>query len=95
MTNIPSYELRSFGKALVGAKLNEHEAKKLGIEDAYKEADGKLDVDEAIELALEEDELGELYATMQQADYDKKVAKDKEKEKEDQLKVQDKNNAGV
>ena len=93
--NIPSFELKSFARALVGNRIDEQEAKKLGVKDEYKE-NPELDRDEIIEIALEEDELGELYATMQKAEYDKEVAKDKEKEKEDQKKVSNSNGgAGV
>ena len=92
--NIPAFELRNFARKLVGLKVDETEAKKLGVEKDYKENE-ELDVNEIVELALDEDELGELYASVHKADFNKEVAKDKEKEKEEQRKITGKNGAGV
>ena len=92
---IPSYELKSFAKEYIGMNIDSYEAKKLGVEEDFEEFGEEMDVEEYIELALEEDDLGELYATMNKADLEKNTAKDKEKEKEEQNKVSGKNGAGI
>ena len=92
---IPTYELRAFGKNYIGLKLDAHEAKQLGLEEEFEQYGDEMDVDDYVELALEGDELAELYATMQSADKEKYTAKDEEKEKEEQKKVSGKNGAGI
>lgn len=97
MTSINQNQLYQFIVRKVGTELDAREAKELGIDKEYTSAVEDLDIDELdIDEVLDNKDLYEQFATLYVEEKDKKqVAKDKETEKEEQRKVQDKNEAGV
>ena len=95
MLDINLNDLKIFIKDKVGIKMDNREAKELGLEKEFAEADvdtNELDIDDILEC----DNLVAKFAVMQQTEEEKKQeAKDKETEKEEQRKVQDKNDTGM
>ena len=77
----------------VGQKLDSMEAKKLGVLDEYNNAVGQDEIDISVEDVLDNEDLYAQFATMYTAEIEKNNEVDKEKEKEEQNKVNEKNEA--
>ena len=97
MTTINQNQLYQFIVRKVGAELDAREAKELGLNEEYTKAVEDLDLEELdIDDVIDNKDLYEQFATLYVEDKERKQeAKDKETEKEEQRKVQDKNEAGV
>ena len=95
MSNINLNLLEVFIRDKVGERMDKREAQELGLEKEFAEADvdaNELEIDDI----LEDEDLVAKFAIMQQTEENKKQeAKDKETEKEEQRKVQDKNDTGM
>ena len=96
MTTINQNQLYQFIVRKVGAELDAREAKELGLNEEYTKAVEDLDIEELdIDDVIDNKDLYEQFATLYVEDKERKQeAKDKETEKEEQRKVQDKNEAG-
>ena len=96
-TNINTSLLKTFILEKVGDKLNADEAQKLKITDEYENLAEELDQTEIhFEDIVQDEDLYEQFAVLYTEEKEQKAAaKDKEAEKEEQNKVQDKNQAGV
>lgn len=96
-TNINASLLKTFILEKVGDKLNADEAQKLKITDEYENLAEELDQTEIhFEDIVQDEGLYEQFAVLYTEEKEQKAAaKDKEAEKEEQNKVQDKNQAGV
>ena len=96
-TNINASLLKTFILEKVGDKLNADEAQKLKITDEYENLAEELDQTEIhFEDIVQDEDLYEQFAVLYTEEKEQKAAaKDKEAEKEEQNKVQDKNQAGV
>ena len=96
-TNINTSLLKTFILEKVGDKLNADEAQKLKITDEYENLAEELDQTEIhFEYIIQDEGLYEQFAVLYTEEKEQKAAaKDKEAEKEEQNKVQDKNQAGV
>ena len=96
-TNINTSLLKTFILEKVGDKLNADEAQKLKITDEYENLAEELDQTEIhFEDIVQDEGLYEQFAVLYTEEKEQKAAaKDKEAEKEEQNKVQDKNQAGV
>ena len=94
-TNINTQSLKKFIMQTlnVGQKLDSMEAKKLGVLDEYNNAVGQDEIDISVEDVLENEDLYAQFATMYTAEIEKNNEVDKEKEKEEQNKVNEKNEA--
>lgn len=94
-TNINTQSLKKFIMQTlnVGQKLNSMEAKKLGVLDEYNNAVGQDEIDISVEDVLDNEDLYAQFATMYTAEIEKNNEVDKEKEKEEQNKVNEKNEA--
>lgn len=99
MTSINQNQLYHFVTTTlnIDKTLDENEAKRLGLESDYAELAEELDVNEIdIKDILLDKDFYELFATLYVEEKERKQeAKDKETEKEEQVKVQDKNETGV
>ena len=97
MTTVNTQQLYQFIQKKVGNTLTQKEALKLGLNKEYNETSLELDVDEIdIDDIIEDKDLYAQFATLYIEDKEKtQAAKDEEKEKEEQNKVQDKNEAGI
>ena len=96
-TNINSTLFQNFIRLQVGGDgvLSAKDAQKLGIEDQYQVAVDELD-ESNIDISDFTDDLLAEFATLYVEEQDKKTqAKDKEEEKEEQVAVKGKNEAGV
>lgn len=95
--NIDLGMLKRFIRDKVDVRMDKREAQELGMQKEFAEAIEEVDANELeIDDILENDDLVAKFAVMQQAEEDKKQeAKDKETEKEEQRKVQDKNDTGM
>ena len=96
-TNINTSLLKTFILEKVGDTLNADEAQKLKITDEYENIAEELDQTEIhFEDIVQDEDIYEQFATLYIEEKEQKAAaKDKEAEKEEQNKVQDKNQAGV
>ena len=96
-TNINTNILKTFILNKVGDSLTANEAQKLGIEKEFSNAIEEVDVNTLdLEEIIKDDDLYEQFATIYTNEKEQKTAaKDKEAEKEEQIQVKDKNNAGV
>ena len=96
-TNINASLLKTFILEKVGDKLNADEAQKLKITDEYENLAEELDQTEIhFEDIVQDEDLYEQFAVLYTEEKEQKAAaKDEEAEKEEQNKVQDKNQAGV
>ncbi len=94
-TNINTQSLKKFIMQTlnVGQKLDSMEAKKLGVLDEYNNAVGQDEIDISVEDVLDNEDLYAQFATMYTAEIEKNNEVDKEKEKEEQNKVNEKNEA--
>ena len=94
-TNINTQSLKKFIMQTlnVGQKLDSMEAKKLGVLDEYNNAVGQDEIDISVEDVLDNEDLYAQVATMYTAEIEKNNEVDKEKEKEEQNKVNEKNEA--
>lgn len=94
-TNINTQSLKKFIMQTlnVGQKLDSMEAKKLGVLDEYNNAVGQDENDISVEDILDNEDLYAQFATMYTAEIEKNNEVDKEKEKEEQNKVNEKNEA--
>ena len=94
-TNINTQSLKKFIMQTlnVGQKLDSMEAKKLGVLDEYNNAVGQDEIDISAEDVLDNEDLYAQFATMYTAEIEKNNEVDKEKEKEEQNKVNEKNEA--
>lgn len=95
-TNINTQSLRKFIMQTlnVGQKLDSWEAKELGVLDEYNNAVGQDEIDISVEDVLDNEDLYTKFATMYtEAEFKKNNEVDKEKEKEEQNKVNEKNEA--
>ena len=94
-TNINTQALKKFIMQTlnVGQKLDSMEAKKLGVLDEYNNAVGQDEIDISVEDVLDNEDLYAQFATMYTAEIEKNNEVDKEKEKEEQNKVNEKNEA--
>ena len=92
-TNINTQSLKKFIMQTlnVGQKLDSMEAKKLGVLDEYNNAVGQDEIDISVEDVLDNEDLYAQFATMYTAEIEKNNEVDKEKEKEEQNKVNEKN----
>lgn len=95
--NIDLNLLKRFILDKVDTKMDKREAQELGLEKEFAEAIEETDANVLeIDDILEDDDLVAKFAVIQQNEENKKQeAKDKETEKEDQRKVQDKNDTGM
>ena len=89
--------LKTFVRDKVDVRMDKREAQELGLEKEFAEATEDIDATELeIDDILADEDLVAKFAVMQQTEENKKQeAKDKETEKEEQRKVQDKNEAGM
>lgn len=97
-TNINTSLLKTFILEKVGDKLNADEAQKLKITEEYNNLAEELDQTEIhfVDIVQDDEGLYEQFAVLYTEEKEQKAAaKDKEAEKEEQNKVQDKNQAGV
>ena len=97
-TNINPNVLKNFIVKTIGADLTAKDAQKLGVQKEYSAAvEGKDENVLDLNDVLQDQGLYEQFATMYNAEQDKKTeAKDKEQEKEDQKSVKnEKKNAGA
>ena len=96
-TNINTNILKNFVLKTVGADLTAKEAQKLGVENEFYDAAEELDVNTLdIDEVLQNKDLYEQFATLYVAEKEQKAeAKDKEQEKEEQIAVTSKNEAGI
>ena len=95
MSNINPTLLKNFIIENIKGSLDKREAADLGMENEYAELAEDLDVDE-IDIEDFSDAILEKFAIAYNTEADKKTeAKDKEKQKEDDIAVKDKNGAGV
>lgn len=96
-TNINASQLKTFILEKVGDKLNANEAQKLKITEEYNNLAEELDQTEIhFEDIVQDGDLYEQFAVLYTEEKEQDTAaKDKEAEKEEQNKVQDKNQAGV
>ena len=94
-TNINTQSLKKFIMQTlnVGQKLDSMEAKKLGVLYEYNNAVGQDEIDISVEDVLDNEDLYAQFATMYTAEIEKNNEVDKEKEKEEQNKVNEKNEA--
>ena len=94
-TNINTQSLKKFIMQTlnVGQKLDSREAKELGVLDEYNNAVGQDEIDISVEDVLDDKDLYAQFATMYTAEIEKNNEVDKEKEKEEQNKVNEKNEA--
>ena len=92
-TNINTQSLKKFIMQTlnVGQKLDSMEAKKLGVLDEYNNAVGQDEIDISVEDVLDNEDLYAQFATMYTAEIEKNNEVDKEKE--EQNKVNEKNEA--
>ena len=81
----------------VDVRMDRREAQELGVQKEFAEAIDDVDTNELeIDDILENEDLVAKFAVLQQSEENKKQeAKDKETEKEEQRKVQDKNDTGM
>ena len=95
--NINLNLLKRFIVDKVDTKMDQREAQKLGLEKEFAEAIDDVDVNELeIDDILEDRDLVAKFAVMQQLEENEKnETKDKDAEKEEQRKVQDKNDTGM
>ena len=89
--------LKRFIRDKVDVRMDKREAQELGVQKEFAEAIDDVDTNELeIDDILENEDLVAKFAVMQQTEENKKQeAKDKETEKEEQRKVQDKNDTGM
>ena len=95
--NIDLNMLKTFVRDKVDVRMDKREAQELGLEKEFAEATEDIDATELeIDDILENEDLVAKFAVLQQSEENKKQeAKDKETEKEEQRKVQDKNDTGM
>ena len=95
--NIDLNMLKRFIRDKVDIRMDKREAQELGFEKEFAEAIDDVDANELeIDDILADEDLVAKFAVMQQSEENKKQeAKDKETEKEEQRKVQDKNDTGM
>ena len=95
--NIDLNMLKTFVRDKVDVRMDKREAQELGLEKEFAEATEDIDATELeIDDILADEDLVAKFAVMQQTEENKKQeAKDKETEKEEQRKVQDKNDTGM
>lgn len=95
--NIDLNMLKTFVRDKVDVRMDKREAQELGLEKEFADATEDIDATELeIDDILENEDLVAKFAVLQQSEENKKQeAKDKETEKEEQRKVQDKNDTGM
>ena len=95
--NIDLNMLKRFIRDKVDVRMDKREAQELGMQKEFAEAIEDVDTNELeFDDILADEDLVAKFAVMQQTEENKKQeAKDKETEKDDQRKVQDKNEAGM